>query len=122
MSKRSSITCPKCERVSHHPGDIQHHYCSKCGYHDSLHVTKLGVPGVSAKFRQPTPSMALQALLSSFGGTFDNWVEGITSDVDLRVAFERFRDDVIELNEHLASGEWVQPRIGPEPPAGGGIL
>lgn len=28
-----SITCPKCGRTSCHPKDIEHRYCSSCGYH-----------------------------------------------------------------------------------------
>lgn len=66
--------------------------------------------------------MQAQAMLMGFEGVFHNWVEGITSDLDLKVAFKRYREDMLELAPHLERGEWIQPRKYPPPPRGGGIL
>lgn len=30
------IECPQCGRRSYHPKDIEHRYCSTCGFHDGL--------------------------------------------------------------------------------------
>lgn len=31
-----SIACPRCGRVSYHPKDIEHRFCSTCGFHDDM--------------------------------------------------------------------------------------
>jgi hypothetical protein len=30
------LLCLMCNRVSHNPNDVQHHYCSTCGFLDDL--------------------------------------------------------------------------------------
>lgn len=30
MSDRPSITCPVCNKISYHPKDIEHGWCSNC--------------------------------------------------------------------------------------------
>lgn len=117
-----SVTCPKCARVSTYASDILMRYCATCGYHDAALDTPHGIPGVSPKFRQPTPAMEFQALFTSFNGYFLNWVEGIIESSVLRVAYTRYRDDVAELFPHLENGDWIQPRQQPMPPLGGGNL
>lgn len=34
----TSITCPSCDRVSHHKADIKNQYCGACGFHADLLV------------------------------------------------------------------------------------
>jgi hypothetical protein len=36
-SARASITCPQCERTSHHPVDVREQYCGACHqWHDEM--------------------------------------------------------------------------------------
>jgi len=107
MSDQPNITCPKCNRISYHRGDIKHSYCNACGYHDSLENTVPGVPGISARWRQPTPAMQLQAVMGAFEGHFSNWVAGITPALDLRVEFRRTMEQVQDLSRHLEAGGWI---------------
>jgi hypothetical protein len=30
----TSFTCPRCQRVSHHPKDVEHRFCVICGFAD----------------------------------------------------------------------------------------
>lgn len=122
MTDQQSITCPKCELTSRHRGDVQSRYCRKCGFHDAPLDAPMGVPGVSAKFRQPTPAMQVQAMIMGFEGQFHNWTSGIVNNLDLRVTVERFLNDFKELYPHLESGRFLPDPNRPKPPAGGGIL
>lgn len=122
MSDRASITCPKCELVSYLPGDISARYCGKCGYHDSLANTTPGIPGVSAKFRQPTPLMQLQACIATLEGNYFCWKEGITTSDHFRLVTDRVFADIQEIQPHLRNGGWIVPRSATSPPAGGGSL
>lgn len=106
MSSQSNIQCPKCKRVSYSRGDIENKYCAKCGYHDADSSTPPGVPGKSAKWRQPTPSMQVEALLSCLEGTFYCWKEGIGSPGKLQEVLERHIDDMKELVPHLRAAQW----------------
>jgi len=122
MSDQPSITCPKCEQVSYLRGDIENKYCGKCGYHDALHNTQPGIPGVSAKFRQPTPLMQLQATLSGVKGLIGNYDYGIGDKDSLFLLMRRALDDVDELIPHLERGYWPPDPNRDLPPPGGGIL
>jgi hypothetical protein len=119
---RPSITCPKCKLVSHLPADVDFRYCGKCGYHDALHNIVPGIPGVSAKFRQPTPLMQLQAEIAALEGNYYCWSEGIVPEDRFRLLANRFFENVRELQPHLKNGEWSTPSDLPRPPVGGGIL
>ena len=74
-----SIVCPKCSRRSFNEMDIRSKYCVSCSYHDAPIDAPPGIPGVSAKFRQPTPTMQLKAELMSIDGSFANCQGGIIS-------------------------------------------
>jgi ribosomal protein S27AE len=106
---KESVICPKCGLKSYLPGDIESRYCGKCGYHDSLHNTTPGVPGVSAKFRQPTPLMQLQATLSALEGNYYCWSEGLTPEARFRLITDRLFADIRELQPHLNNGAWLKP-------------
>jgi ribosomal protein S27AE len=119
--KTPSITCPKCKRKSTLADDIKHRFCGKCGYHDALGNTAPGVPGVSAKFRQPTPLMQLQAEIAALEGHFYVWTDGHISDAErFKLYAKRFFENVQELQPYLRHGAWAAP--GSAPPAGGGPL
>ncbi|MGD9726483.1 MAG: hypothetical protein AB7L09_02935 [Nitrospira sp.] len=102
-SKTASITCPKCGLVSRLPGDIEFRYCGTCGYHDTPDGTPNGIPGVSAKFRQPTPAMQLGVELMSLDGELAIWEEGMTSDERLASHVKRFLADVREVLKIMES-------------------
>lgn len=121
MKLPPNITCPKCELVSYLPSDVQNRYCGKCGYHDALHNTTPGIPGVSAKFRQPTPIMQLQAEIAAMEGNYYCWSEGIMPESRFRLLADRFFDNVRELQPHLKQGRWIAPDES-SPPVGGGPL
>lgn len=42
-----SITCPRCTRTSHHPGDVANGYCGHCHWWTS--DPQLGAPDVIAE-------------------------------------------------------------------------
>jgi hypothetical protein len=109
MSDQPSITCPKCERVSYHPGDINAQYCGDCGYHDAPPGAPPGIPGVSPKFRQPTPAMQLAAEFCSIEGSFYCWKEGIVPQDEWNVRVERHLANMRELLPHLEAGTWQNP-------------
>lgn len=122
MTAQPSITCPKCERKSYNSNDIDYRYCGDCGYMDVPEGTPEGIPGVSPKWRQPTPTMQLKAVCGSLEGHFVNWREGIISNEQFQFRFERHMKDIRELHGYVAKGEWPRKRNGPRPPRGGGHL
>lgn len=95
------IVCPKCKRRSYHKMDISCEYCPSCGYHDSPVDAPLGVPGVSAKWRQPTPTMQLRAEWASMQGHFENWREKIISDADFEESLDRHIASIKEIHDHV---------------------
>jgi hypothetical protein len=115
------ITCPKCEITSYLPADVDNRYCGRCGYHDSLHNTTPGIPGVSAKFRQPTPVMQLQAELASMEGNYYCFSENLMPRERFDLLMERHFENIRELHPHLDNGAWIKP-TDLDPPAGGGSL
>lgn len=98
-----SITCPKCHRSSFNEGDISSKYCGGCGYHDAPVDAPLGVPGVSAKWRQPTPVMQLRAELGGLEGSVSNWQDGITEEGDMIYRLLRYQQGVKEILDHMES-------------------
>jgi hypothetical protein len=96
-----SITCPKCRRPSFNESDIEFKYCGACGYHDAPEDAPLGVPGVSAKFRQPSPVMQLRAEYSSIEGNFSIWQDEIISDTKFTERLHRHLANVKEICEHM---------------------
>lgn len=109
MTHTSGITCPKCERVSVNPGDIKHRYCGVCGFHDAPVGAPEGIPGVSPKFRQPTPAMQVVAEYAGLEGNFHNWKEGILSLSEWKDRVERHLANMRELLPHLRAGTWLNP-------------
>ena len=45
----SSITCPKCQMTSHHPGDIKNGYCGNCHDWTSCPTCQKGVEDPAAE-------------------------------------------------------------------------
>jgi hypothetical protein len=109
VTDQPSITCPKCERVSYNPGDIKNQYCGACGYHDAPPGAPPGIPGVSPKFRQPTPAMQVVAELAGLDGNFHNWREGILPQFEWNERVERYLANMRELLPHLEAGTWLNP-------------
>lgn len=72
-----SITCPKCERTSYHPQDIEHRYCSVCGYHDEL-----GRPNDLAKIARRCSRGLEGKLLAKFQRHIDE-MKHLTTDAQL---------------------------------------
>lgn len=105
-----SITCPHCGLTSYLRSDIQSRYCGKCGYIDADRSVPPGIPGKSAKWRQPTPLMQLQATLASFEGIAYVWKEGMTPDSKFKAMLDRFLDDARELMPHVINGDWKKDR------------
>jgi len=96
-----SITCPKCDKTSFNHNDLRANYCGDCGYHDAPEDAPLGVPGVSAKFRQPTPVMQLRAEYAAIEGNFSIWQDGIITAGQLSERFDRHLGNVKDVCEHM---------------------
>lgn len=96
-----SITCPKCEKRSFNKNDIDSKYCGACGYHDAPEHAPPGIPGVSPKFRQPTPAMQLRADLGALEGTISNWQDGISGEGDVIYRFLKYKQRVGEILDHM---------------------
>ena len=96
MSRQNSIVCPKCDRESFDENDIKWKFCSQCGYHDAVDGPP-GIPGVSPKFRQPTPAMQIKAEISSLEGSFHNWQSQVTSTDAFVQRLQRTMNDLMEI-------------------------
>ena len=95
------IVCPKCDRRAFSKSDIKWKFCPKCGYHDVPDGTPEGIPGVSAKFRQPTPSMQLVADYAGLEGIFHNWQEEITGLSEFAQRFLDFGERLKEIGKRM---------------------
>ena len=95
------IVCPKCDRRAFSKSDIKWKFCPKCGYHDVPDGTPEGIPGVSAKFRQPTPSMQLVADYAGLEGIFHNWQEEITGLSEFAQRFLDFGERLKEICKRM---------------------
>lgn len=103
---RPSITCPHCGLKSFLKADISARYCGKCGYHDADLSVPPGIPGRSAKWRQPTPLMQLEATIATFEAQSYLWKEDLTTDGVYTQLLDRFHADVRELMPHVKNGNW----------------
>jgi len=96
-----AIVCPKCSRRSFNEMDIRSKYCGSCGYHDAPIDALPGIPGVSAKFRQPTPIMQLKVELMSINGSFANCQEEIISLSQFAERRQQHYDRIEEILGHM---------------------
>jgi hypothetical protein len=77
-------------------------YCVDCGYHDADHDAPPGIPGVSPKFRQPTPVMQLMAECGSVEGSFYSYEDlKIVSLDTFAERFHRHTDRIKEILRHM---------------------
>jgi hypothetical protein len=101
MSDDGPITCPNCGLISFNEDDIKNKYCRDCGYHSALPGAPPGVPGASAKWRQPSPIMELRAICMSLEGHYSNWKDGITDSIKFEMRFEQHIKDIREIYGHI---------------------
>lgn len=101
-----SITCPHCGLTSCNKHDIESRYCGKCGYIDADQSAPPGIPGVSPKWRQPTPAMQVEAVLASLEGHLYLFESGITSSAKFGPVVARALADLKELVPHLKGATW----------------
>jgi hypothetical protein len=103
-----SITCPHCQETYYSRANIESRYCDKCGYIDADQDAPPGIPGVSPKWRQPTPGMQVQAVLAALEGHLYLFEAGIAPAAKFGPSVARALADLKELVPHLEGATWEE--------------